>query len=219
MKRWYLSALYFAVVVVTCVTITLLHSGSSIAYSAVKNSNYGLAVAIWRLLALLGDPNAQYDLALSYTKGRGVPIDMERGMYWYSRAARNGLADAQYNLAEYLRTGNGIAQDKEKAVFWLRKAAEQNHQSAQNNLGMMYAEGNGTPRDLVQAAMWFSIAIANESKTSEANLQRLGWHMTPEQVTEAMKKVVQWRSAHQKSITTSRMPMRTPEIRPDSASR
>jgi TPR repeat protein len=182
-----------AVVVIALAALFLCAFGMSIGYTAATKGNYELAIAFWRPLAVAGNADAQFNMGLSHARGRGVPVDLNRGVYWYRKAAENGSAAAQYNLADYLRLGEGVAQDKTQALVWMRKAADQNYRTAQNNLGMMYAEGSGTKKDLVKAATWFRIAISNDSKSAQENLVSFEKQMTPEQIDEARKAASLWK--------------------------
>ena len=49
--------------------------------------------------ALKGHADAQFNLALLYELGRGVPPNPEKAIYWYKLAAAHGHWNAQYNLA------------------------------------------------------------------------------------------------------------------------
>ena len=46
-----------------------------------------------------GNIKAQYNLALMYYKGEGVPQNYEEAIKWYNKAAEQGNIKAQYNLA------------------------------------------------------------------------------------------------------------------------
>ena len=52
-----------------------------------------------------GDAAAQFNLALMYDFGRGVPQDDVKGAAWYRQAAEQGYAKAQYNLGFMYATG------------------------------------------------------------------------------------------------------------------
>lgn len=185
MKHTAVRTLYAVIVLFVLTSLLLFAVGPSVAYSATLRGDYALAVAIWRPLAWSGIADAQFNLGLSHARGRGVDLNLEKGLHWYRQAAENGSADAQYNLADYLRLGEGVPRDLAQALVWYHRAAERGYQTAQNSLGMMYAEGNGTQRDLVKAATWFRIAIANGSTSAQANLEHFETQMTREQIAEA----------------------------------
>ena len=65
---------------------------------AYLRDDYGKTAKELEGLANLGEPRAQYDLALLYDKGLGVPQSDAEALRWYTRAAEQGEARAQYNL-------------------------------------------------------------------------------------------------------------------------
>ena len=71
---------------------------------------------------------------MCYYKGTGVTKDYKQAVYWYSKAAEQGLAEAQYNLGLCYYEGKGVPQDYKQAVYWLSKAAEQGLAEAQESL-------------------------------------------------------------------------------------
>ena len=109
-------------------------------------------------LAEQGDARAQFNLAVSYYNGDGVPQDKQKAVEWYRKAAEQGHATAQYNLAIMYKKGEGLPQDKKKAVEWYHKAAEQGFASAQYSLGIMYYNGEGVQQDKKKAIEWFQKA-------------------------------------------------------------
>jgi len=116
------------------------------------------------LLAKQGDADAQFNLALLYADGKGLPQDYERARYWHRQAARQGHAAAQYSPALMHHKGLGIPPDNAKTARWYRMAAEQGHQAAQFNLAILYDEGLGVPHDPVMAYVWFFLAGSQGKK-------------------------------------------------------
>ena len=52
----------------------------------------------WKLLAEQGIAEAQYNLALMYSRGEGISRDDKEAVKWYRRAAEQGIAGAQSKL-------------------------------------------------------------------------------------------------------------------------
>lgn len=102
-----------------------------------------------------GDVQAEYELALRYSAGRGVPKNDQLAAEWFEKAAVHGLAPAQYNLGVLFERGQGVAKDPKKAFFWYQSAAQQNYARAEHNLATMYATGNGVAQNYEEAATWF----------------------------------------------------------------
>jgi hypothetical protein len=58
-------------------------------------------------------------------------------------------------------------------------------------LGLLYLDGHGVPKDYVQAYMWLSLA-----HESNPDLHFAKDHMTPKQILEAERLVVEWKIRH-----------------------
>ena len=138
-----------------------------------------------KALAEQGDVDAQYNLALMYRKGEGVPENDAEAVKWYRKAADQGYAKAQYNLGFMYANGDGVPENDAEAVKWYRKAAEQGHANAQSNLGFMYANGDGVPENFVHAYVWWSMAKTQGDEDAKGNLEILKPQMTKQQIAEA----------------------------------
>jgi hypothetical protein len=134
-----------------------------------------------------GDAIAQYNLALMYDNGEGVPEDDAEAVKWYQLAAEQGAASAQYNLALMYATGEGVPEDDAEAVKWYQLAAEQGDAQAQTNLGVMYATGEGVPINYVTAYAWMNIAADSGHEDSIELRSIVEKRMTPSQISEAQK--------------------------------
>lgn len=116
------------------------------------------------------NPDAQYQLGLTYEEGNGVAQDDAQAVYWYRKAAEQGHALAQSNLASMYWTGRGVTQDDVQSAAWLQKAAEQGLSSAQGALGTFYAGGRGVAQDDVQAVSWLHKAAEQGDVMAQADL-------------------------------------------------
>lgn len=77
--------------------------------------------------ALQGDPEAQYDVGLSYS----VRGNYQKAMEWYLKASEQNYAQAQLYIGMLYAYGNGVPRDVDKAIYWYRKAAKNGNISAQ----------------------------------------------------------------------------------------
>jgi TPR repeat protein len=60
----------------------------------------------WMLLAAnKGLKEAEFDVAIAYEMGKGVPQDYEEAAKWYRKAAAQGVKEAQDNLNELINEG------------------------------------------------------------------------------------------------------------------
>ena len=127
-----------------------------------------------------------------YERGNGVAQDYAEALKWYRKAADRGFPPAEVNLGVWYETGKGVAQDLAEAVNLYRKAAEQGFAVAQNNLGSMYFRGLGVPKNLVQAYLWYTLA-APQYKEAGKSVDFVSRQMTPAQIAEAQKLVIEWK--------------------------
>jgi predicted aspartyl protease len=87
-----------------------------------RQGHYAEAVKWWHLSAAQGWVPAQYALAESFMKGRGVPQDDAAAVSWYRSAADQGLPSAQYKLGLAYLSGVGVPKDAVTSYVWLSLA-------------------------------------------------------------------------------------------------
>ena len=109
---------------------------------------------------------AQYQLAVLYQKGDGVPQDEIKAQSLYSEALAGFLeqeketptAYVQYQIAGMYKHGNGTEQDDKKAFQWYMEAAESGHPHAAFCTARAYYEGTGTEQSYPDAVKWYQKA-------------------------------------------------------------
>jgi TPR repeat protein len=149
------------------------------------------AVDWYRRAAEQGNPEAQWDLALLYTKGReGIPFDMERAAEWYRKVAEQGHAKAQHFLGKMYYLGDGVPKNYDEAAKWSRMAADQGDAQGQNLLGVLYWRGFGVPEDPAQAVRWICMAAEQELPGAYLNLATM--HMRGRGVPQDFVKALMW---------------------------
>ncbi len=88
--------------------------------------------------AELGNTNAQYELAESFSTGEWLDerdtIDREKAFELYKKAADQGHADAQYELGWAYLKGEGTIIDKHAAAILFAQSANQNNPLARRVL-------------------------------------------------------------------------------------
>lgn len=172
-SSWY-RPLLFSALIGLC-TAFYCSSASAQSYLAASQAydrgDYASALEIAAPLADLGNPNAQFLLALMYDDGDGVALDDETAMRWYQQAAEQGHSDAQFNLAYMHDHGEGTPENNPQALRWYTRAAEQGDAAAQMNLALMYdfAE-SGIERDMNQALKWYTAAAEQDTRGAQYNL-------------------------------------------------
>jgi TPR repeat protein len=128
------------------------------------------AVQWCRKAAAQGHAGAQFNLGVSYDRGKGVRKDAEKAVEWFRKAAEQGNARAQFNLGGCYSSGQGVRKDAAKAVQWYRKTAAQGSADAQFNLGFCYEHGEGVRKDADKAVEWFRKAAAQGHAEAQHSL-------------------------------------------------
>lgn len=132
-----------------------------------------------------GDLFAQFNLAMAYDLGQGMPQDAGQAFKWFHQAAEAGLPDAEFNVAVMLDSGRGVARNLSGAAVWYARAAARGHHRAQFNLALLYDAGSGVPRNPELAAFWFRQAAA-EIPVAGRRLAALRPEARPGTLTAAM---------------------------------
>lgn len=116
-------------------------------------------VAAQKQAAAAGDLNAQFDLAMRYHRGDGVPKDPAEAFKWMSKAAEHDISpvtktiDAHYYLGVMYEAGEGVARNMTNAFTLYQAAAVGgNKPDPFVRLGQMYENGEGVAPDDRQAA-------------------------------------------------------------------
>ena len=91
-------------------------------YGGTVIQNYDRSLAIHKQEAASGDPTAQFDLALMYDLGRGVPRDYAQAMNWYRKAADQSYAPAMTNIGILYYNQEGVPRDLVQAYAWFVRA-------------------------------------------------------------------------------------------------
>ncbi len=139
-----------------------------------------------------GDSVAQYEMALRYADGEGVPQNYREAMAWFAKAAANGYENAQWKLGLGYIKGIGVPHDERKAVVWFKRAANHGDIRAQRALSELYLNGRGVPRDYVRAYTWAAIATGLQENDND-RLRIIGSHMTAVQIEDAHRRISSWR--------------------------
>jgi TPR repeat protein len=121
-----------------------------------QRGDFPAAVAIWRPLAVAGDPDAAFDLAQAYKLGRGVSTDLAQAKTLYGQAARGGHAQAAANYGLLLFQDG----DRANAMPWIQKAADAGDPRAQYVYGTALFNGDLAPRDWPKAYALMARAAA-----------------------------------------------------------
>lgn len=84
--------------------------------------------------------------------------DIQTGISYFNKAAKDGDAEAQCLLGLFYNTGVYLKKDYQKAFYWYEQAAKQNIPKAQAQIGYMYEMGYGVSKDSPKAIFWLEKA-------------------------------------------------------------
>lgn len=115
------------------------------------------------VLAERGDVCAMLVVGKYYLSGLGADLNINEGMRWLKKVAKDGFAKAQHYLGMKL-------DDCEQKIKWLKEAAKQGHTESMYELGNIYHLGLGIKRDYKLAHKWYLLAAKQEH---EQALERL----------------------------------------------
>ncbi len=107
--------------------------------------------AQWFLLAAKQDHAvAQFNLAMIYAQGEGLPRDLSQAIHWGRRAAEQGLDAAQDWLGIMYMRGEGVPRDPVQALAWFEVAADGETKQAVRHRDLARSELNLTDQLLAK---------------------------------------------------------------------
>ena len=99
-----------------------------------REQSYEKAFVLYQKAADMGNPLAEYKMAICYMHGYGVKQSDKNALLYAKRAAKQGNADAQALLGFYYYFGVGCQRSYRKSTYWDFKAADQGNKTAIYNL-------------------------------------------------------------------------------------
>ena len=91
--------------------------------------------------ARIGDPAAQYDVALMYATGVGTSKNVAQAFAWTKAAAEKSHIAAQFLLGSAYAGGLGTPKDEQKALLWFIKSYEHGNEKAALKLAKVLGAG------------------------------------------------------------------------------
>jgi TPR repeat protein len=116
-----------------------------------------------------GDSNSQFELGYIYSNGERVPLDQEKAIYWYSKAADQGHTAALFNLGIKHEFGTGVEKNQHLALALYRRSAEGGLVRACEELGQIFSAGKFGEKNQKEADKW--IAEADRLKTEAEKMK------------------------------------------------
>ena len=83
--------------------------------------------------------------------GASGEADFRRALFYYEKAAGQGLGSAMVNAGRLLAQGKGCEKDIKQAMVYYQMAADQGYSSGLYNMALVLTEGTEMPKDLHRA--------------------------------------------------------------------
>ena len=135
-----------------------------------RQNKFKKLIKLWEKASLYGHVYAQYNTAILYYNGNGVPKDYSKAFKWYVESANQGFMISQYNLAFMYQKGQGITQSESKALEWYQKSAKQRYIPSYHQIGGIYNTGKGVPQNYLLALKWYLKGSKKGIPESQFNL-------------------------------------------------
>ena len=126
---------------------------SSSASSSVSSATTDDEITLLQKAAWSGDAESQFRLGKCYISGKGVEINNEYALMWFTKADLQNHKESEIVMKAMY--ANGVWVDSENNCDWVRKAANQGHPQAQYELAVNYENGYGVAVDKEKAFMWY----------------------------------------------------------------
>ena len=90
-------------------------------------------------LATQGIIVSQYNTGVNYSLGLGIPMDMEKSVYWFQEATKQGHSKAPFNLAILHAKGGNVPKNLTLSETYFLLAAERGNKEAKDFISKIYA--------------------------------------------------------------------------------
>lgn len=148
------------------------------------------------------NPEAQYQLGQMFESGEGMANSAPNiALGWYGRAANNGHGLAQKKLGDLYYNGELVDQSATKAFTWYSKAAKNNIPEALYMIGRAYYYGNGVKQSMATAIHNYQRAVTYSYPPAMAELARLAFIHTIQDVPHARAIELAVKAARQKNTS------------------
>jgi TPR repeat protein len=94
------------------------------------------------------DGDAAFALGMKFNDGVDMPVDYEKALRCFERAAEVGIPEAAFNLGVAYYAGKGVKADPSQALDWFMEAIEGGFAKAATMMAIMAARGHGMDPDI-----------------------------------------------------------------------
>lgn len=137
------------------------------------DDNYVDALKAYEAAANQGDVLGDYNLALMYEYGKGVPVDYQKAKTLFTEAANKGVDEAMNQLAGMYFYGLGQVRNVQEALSWYKKAADLGNGNALYVLGLLSETGVATKLDFPDALKYYQEASDKGNEKAMLALARM----------------------------------------------
>jgi TPR repeat protein len=123
--------------------------------------NHKVAFSYFKQAADAGDPEGEFNVAISYGEGLGVEKDMTQAVAYWTKSAEKGFPPSMFNVGYSYAEGTGVRVDKEEAVKWYKLSAEAGVPLGQFHYGNALFKGEGVRVDEEAGLRWVKKAADN----------------------------------------------------------
>lgn len=137
------------------------------------DDNYADALKAYEQAAAKGNALGNYDLALMYEYGKGIPVNYSKAKILFNSAAEKGVDDAMNQLGNMYFYGLGLEKNQAEALSWYKKAAILGNNQALYSLGLLSETGVGTKLDFPDALRYYQEASERGNEKAMLALARM----------------------------------------------
>ncbi|ASQ46692.1 tetratricopeptide repeat protein [Legionella clemsonensis] len=137
------------------------------------DDQYHQALQNYELAAQKNDKVGQYNLALLYEDGKGMPVDYTKARALFAKAAELGYKNAMTQLAQLYFNGLGGPKDEQQALHWYKKAAALGESDALYQLGLLSETGVATKLDFANAVNYYQESANKGNAKAKLALARM----------------------------------------------
>jgi uncharacterized protein len=165
--------LFFTVFLITSLNTLAQGADLDTGIYELNRGEFQAAIAEFTPLVEEGYGPAQFQMAMIYKHGYGVPKDTKKTLELLTLAVKQLNPDAQFELALLYTEGKLVKKDLTKAFQLTSQAAYKGLASAQFNLAVMYANGVGVKQDDFAASRWYKFSAEQNYSLAQYNLALL----------------------------------------------
>lgn len=111
-----------------------------------------------RIRGIEGDAAAKFEAGRALFHGRGVEMDVTKGIATIQEAAEQHYIDAMLFMGEWCTSDDNIAPAPADSTYWFSKAASLNSLEGMMKLGLNYIKGTGVNADFYKGIYWLERA-------------------------------------------------------------